>query len=465
MIQKLQWRLTLLFTGATSLVFLLLLCVALFYQLNWTDSQTDMAFRNQFADLRSRLELDTDISDSWLARMEAEGKYIIHIEENGRPLFFSGAWKPETDRGVLLERAREQALLEHVDLSRRPFSYSSQESSVFSVEGGRGDTYLGCAVVLSREQGVRGMILLLDTTGKKRARQWQCLLFLLLELLGSAALYLVSRRLVSRAVKPVEEYHRKQTEFVAAASHELRSPLAVMQACASAILNMPEQAGHMAELIQRECIRTGRMVKNLLLLASLDDMEGAKRKGKGKGRKGGEGGIHAKPEQEEVEADSLLLQLLEAYEPLCGSRRIRLCLKLPEEILPPAEGNPQWLYQILAIFLDNAIAYGCVEEEGGQKKSGIELTACCRGKQVVISVCDHGPGIPYAWKGRIFDRFSRMDPSRRDKEHFGLGLGVALSLAGRMGAELRVEDTAGGGSTFSIWLREKQGAVTRKGRA
>lgn len=453
MIQKLQRRLTLLFTGATSLVLLLLLCVALFYQLNWTDSQTDMAFQNQFADLRSKLELDTGVSDSWLARMEADGKYIIHMEENGRPLFFSGSWKPKTDRSVLIERAREQALLKHVDLSSRPFSYSSQESTVFSLKGDKGDTYLGCAVVISREQGFRGMILLLDTTGKKRARQWQCFLFLLLELLGSMALYLVSRRLVRRAVKPVEEYHRKQTEFVAAASHELRSPLAVMQTCASAIVTMPEQAGHMAELIQKECTRTGRLVKNLLLLASLDDMEGTK--GSSKEHEYGKGRLDAETGQEGVEADSLLLQLLEAYEPLCGSRGIRLRLKLPEEILPLAEGNPQWLYQILAIFLDNAIAYGCVEEEGEQKKGGIELTACHKGKQVVISVCDHGPGIPDEWKERIFDRFSRMDPSRRDKEHFGLGLGIALSLAERMGARLRVEDTKGGGSTFGIWLREK----------
>ncbi len=453
MIQKLYRRLTLLFTGATSLVLLLLLCVAFFYQYHGMDSRTDTAFSNQLADLKSKLQLDSGIADSWLARMEAEKKYIIYMEENGRPLFFPGSWKPRTDRDVLIARAREQALLEHVDLSRRPFSYSVKESTVFYVKGDRGDTYLACGVVVSLDKGFRGMILLLDTTGQKRARQWQCFLFLLLELLGTAALYLVSRRLVRRAVKPVEEYHQKQTEFVAAASHELRSPLTVIQTCASAAIAMPEQAGHMADLIQRECARAGRLVKNLLLLASLDSMEGT-----GKDKKGhryGKAGTESK--EEGVEVDGILLKLLEAYEPLCESKAVRLRLRLPTEILPLAEGNSQWIYQILAIFLDNAIAYGCTGEEEGQGKDNIELAACCKGKQIAISVRDHGPGIPDEWKERIFERFSRMDPSRRDKDHFGLGLGIALSLAERMGAEVRAEDTAGGGSTFLLLLREKAG--------
>lgn len=454
MIQKLYRHLTLLFTCVTSLILFFMLCIAWFYQITWADNRTEEAFRNQMLDLKRKLEMDSEISDSWLARVEAEGRFLIYIEENGRPLFFNGAWKPETPREILISRVREQAIQEDVDLSIRPFSFSSQESSVFSLKGDGGDTYLGGAAVMSRDRGFCGLILLLDTTAEKRSRQWQGALYISLELLGTTALFLVSRRLMRRAIRPVEEYHRKQTEFVAAASHELRSPLSVIQTCATAITTVPEQTDHMAELIGKECIRAGRLVKNLLFLASLDKEEDVKRQW-GQNRTGGAS------KMERVEADGVLLQLLETYEPLCESRGIRLRLKLPEDILPPVYGNAQWIYQVLAIFLDNAMAYGCPEAEKGSGldtpgKHGagkIEMSACQKGGRVFLSVCDHGPGIPDEWKDRVFERFSRMDPSRKDKEHFGLGLGIAVSLARSMKAELEAADTDGGGCTFRLAMK------------
>ena len=63
---------------------------------------------------------------------------------------------------------------------------------------------------------------------------------------------------------------------------------------------------------------------------------------------------------------------------------------------------------------------------------------------------DHGPGIPDEQKSRIFDRFYRGDSSRSGKEHFGLGLSIAAALTEIQGIELQVEDTKGGGSTFSV---------------
>ena len=73
------------------------------------------------------------------------------------------------------------------------------------------------------------------------------------------------------------------------------------------------------------------------------------------------------------------------------------------------------------------------------------------GAKVLLAVRDHGPGISDIWKERIFERFSRVDASRKDKEHFGLGLGIAAALAERMQVRLEVMDTEGGGSTFCIW--------------
>ncbi len=76
---------------------------------------------------------------------------------------------------------------------------------------------------------------------------------------------------------------------------------------------------------------------------------------------------------------------------------------------------------------------------------------------LMVYVIDHGPGIPDAEKRLVFDRFYRQDPSRRQKEHFGLGLSVAAKLAEIQGIEVRVEDTEGGGSTFGVTVSARPG--------
>lgn len=426
MIQKLQRRLTLLFTGATCLILTLTLGVTCFYQFTQSRSKASSSFQNQLLDLTNKLELDENFSDDWLARLEHTGRLIIHIEENGVPLFFTGSWTPDTDRDTLIQLAKDTALTRQVDTAKRPFSYS-MEKTVFSLKGKKQDTYQAAVVVLSLDKGYRSMVLLADTTKQTRTALLQVLFFLALEFWGVLALYLVSRYVVERAVKPVKEYHQKQTDFVAAASHELRSPLAVIQASASAITAMPEQGPKMAKAIVQECARAGKLIKNLLLLASADSESLA-------------------AQMEPVEADDLLLRLFEAYEPLCKDKQILLKLKLPEDFLPQVSGNPLWIYQIVSIFLDNAISYGCSEE------SEIIIQADLLGKEAAISVCDHGPGIPEQTKERIFDRFYQADSSRSEKEHFGLGLCIADTLAKQMKARVSIKDTKGGGATFCLFL-------------
>lgn len=232
---------------------------------------------------------------------------------------------------------------------------------------------------------------------------------------------------MKKATLPIDVYHKKQNEFIAAASHELRSPLAVMQTSASAIISMPEEAAKMAEFIQRECVRAGNLIKNLLLLSSE---------------------AHLPQEMQPIEIDSLLLQIFENYEPLCDSKGIRLKLELPEEFLPQIQGNYEWIYQILSILLDNAIAHGCTKE-----KPVIRLHAELQAKKLSVCVIDHGVGISDSEKAQIFDRFYRTDQSRNEKEHFGLGLSIAKMLAERMALSLEVVDTPGGGSTFQLYFQ------------
>lgn len=424
MIQKLQRHLTFIFTAATGGILTLVLFIALFYQSQLKLSQSSTFFQNQLLDLTHRLEGTFSFSDDWLANLEAEGHFIVHIEDNGIPLFFSGSWTPSTERDVLISLAKEEAQKEGIDTDTRPYSTTLLKSSVFSFKGRQHDSYRGTVMVIASGTGFRSLILLEETTAVYREFLLRIIFFLILELLGICSLYLVSRRVVKKAVFPIEEYHRKQNEFIAAASHELRSPLAVMQTSASAILSMPEQAPQMALSIQKECQRAGDLIKNLLLLSSEDSLP---------------------REIEPVEVDTLLLQVFETYEPLCNSKGIKLCLRLPDDFLPKVYGNYRWVYQILSILLENAIAYGCQGE-----KPDIQLSAGLQTNCLSVFVTDHGKGIPDAQKTQIFDRFYRADKSRNDKEHAGLGLSIAKMLAEHMPVELHVMDTPDGGSTFQV---------------
>lgn len=435
MIQKLRRRLTCLFTVSTGAILTLVLCVAFFYQLRLGRIQNQQTFQNQLLELTYLLESASNFSDAYLAGLEEDGRLIIHIEDNRRPLFFSGSWTPLTDREELIELAKEEALKENVDTTAQPFSHSLKKSSVFSLKGLHGDTYQGIVMVVSRGNGFRSLTLLADTTQQRRALLIQTALFCCLELVGVLALFAVSRAVVRKAVRPVEEYHQKQTDFVAAASHELRSPLAVIQTSASAIAAAPEKTAQMLRVIQNECTRSGNMIKNLLLLASADSES-----------------LDSK--MQPLEIDTLLFRLFETYQPLCESRNIHLGLSLPDEFLPKISGNAQWIYQILSILLDNAIAYGCPPDshstDRGSKKPAIRLAAESQAGVVTLSVIDHGPGIPDQEKAHVFDRFYRADRSRSDKEHTGLGLSLARTLAKQMGQTLEIDDTPGGGCTFRI---------------
>lgn len=427
MIQKMQKRLTLLFTAATGVILTLALLLAFFYQSRTKLRQNDTLFQNYLLDFTHRIESGTGFSDDWLAKTEADAKLIIHIEDNGNPLFFSGSWNPPTERETLIDLARAYAANEGVSTKVRPYSASLAKSSVFPVKGRHHDSYQAAVLVLSVPEGFRSLVLLSDTTWIYRDFLFQTVFFVILELFGLFALFLVSKSVVRKATLPIEIYHQKQNEFIAAASHELRSPLAVMQTSASAILSMPSEAEKMAKIIKNECVRSGNLIKNLLFLTSEEQFV---------------------QEMHPVEIDALLLRLFETYEPLCASKGIKLYFSLPEKLLPCVWGNEEWIYEILSILLDNAIAHGCTKE-----KPAIRLCAEMQAKKLSVLVIDHGVGIADTEKEKIFDRFYRADQSRSSKDHAGLGLSIAAMLAEKMPLTLSLSDTPGGGSTFCITFR------------
>ncbi len=227
---------------------------------------------------------------------------------------------------------------------------------------------------------------------------------------------------------PVEESQKKQAQFIAAASHELRSPLAVLRSGLAAALTPPseEKKDTLLPLLDRECVRMSRLIDDMLLLASAD----AK---------------NWKLQLELVDADTLLIDLLETFQPVCREKGIFLKLELPDTSLPPIEGDAQRIRQILQILLDNACQFTpagksiILRAETDDKKHKIKL-----------KVIDEGCGIAPKDRPYIFDRFYQADSARSDKQHFGLGLSIARELTKLHGGRIDVGEDEKGRCCFTV---------------
>ena len=451
MFPKLQKKFVILYTLSTGLIMTFILSIAFLFYASSQENRQKSTFQEHLFTLMTQLQVNPRFADSFLAQMEQNNRLIIYIEENGTPFFFPGAYETHSDREILLKTAEKAAQKESIYKDSHPISSDLLQSSVFQIAGDKRDSYLGNILILRTASGYKKLILLLDITDNRIKLLETGCVYLLIDLFGILLLFLSGRRFVRRSLKPLEETYQKQQDFAAAASHELRSPLAVIQTTADAITVRPEECGRRLSIIKSECRRGNALIQNLLLLVSAERNEWSVKKRK-------------------FEMDELLLNLLELYEPLCLSKGGRLLLELPAEPLPPVLADPDLCRQILTILLDNAVSYALSDEslsapedseqheptcsteisDTGQRPPKITLIAKSLQGHVVVSVVDHGPGISDKEKLLIFDRFYRNDKSRSSKEHFGLGLSIAASLAEIQGIRLAVEDTEGGGSTFTV---------------
>lgn len=239
---------------------------------------------------------------------------------------------------------------------------------------------------------------------------------------------LVSRFLLKKALEPTERVMQSQKEFVASASHELKAPLAVIVANVENMQHEAQNEGLQGNLkvIDSECMRMSRLIKDMLLLASSDAEKWT---------------IHTS----EVNVDTLLISLYEAYEPRCMKKKIKLTLDLGEELFPVIMTDKERLFQLLSIYLDNALHYS---PEGKEIQIRVDMSS----KELTFWIVDHGIGVEEKDKPFIFDRFYCADQSHTDKSHFGLGLSIAKELARMLQGKIGMEDTPGGGASFLFTL-------------
>ena len=231
--------------------------------------------------------------------------------------------------------------------------------------------------------------------------------------------------LAGRALVPIRRSLETQRRFLSDASHELRTPVAVMKANAELLLRHPEQTVEanidQVAAINEESDHLTKLVGDLLMLARADEQR-------------------LEVSREDVDLDALLDGIVRDMTALADGRGARL---LGQFAAGTVEGDPQRLRQLVAILLDNALKF---TPAGGT----IEVRASGQGSRVTIAVADTGRGIAAENLPRIFDRFYRADEARSPQPGAGLGLSIARWIAEAHGGRITVESVAGAGSTFTV---------------
>ncbi len=424
MLRQLRKKLIFAYMLATGLLLSVIIIGLLALSLKQYEAGAVGSYQAAGRDVADTIRNSIQISHSWLAEREAEENLIISVISNSVPLSFRGAWTPPTDREKLLEKlngyARQNGFWDRASKIRQ----GELQSAVYSVYGEEGERYYG-SIYLEKTSEKTDVILILQLlTDEKEYKRETVLLYLAVNLAGLFILFFICRTFVHHTLQPLETGMKRQNEFIAAASHELRAPLTVIRAGIHAVSVDETKAGQFFPVIEKEAERMAALVEDMLQLALAD---------------AGTWTI----QKEAVAIDMVLITIHDSLAELCRKKGQPFELKLQEEEIPVFWGDRRRIEQIILILTDNAASYS-------PAGSPVTLTAFSDHKYVFVEVEDHGCGVADEEKKRIFDRFYRSDRSRNDKTHYGLGLSIAAELVRLHRGKLTVKDTAGGGSTFVL---------------
>ncbi|WP_166239862.1 sensor histidine kinase [Paenibacillus turpanensis] len=242
-------------------------------------------------------------------------------------------------------------------------------------------------------------------------------------------IFFISRYFANRSIAPVKEAFDKQKQFIADASHELKTPLAIINTNADVLLANSEDTirsqSKWLQYIKSETERMTKLTNDLLYLTELDDSRIEM--------------LHsAFPLSEAVEDVILTMEAVIFEKQLTLSYDIEPGLSV--------HGSSEQIKQVIMILLDNAIKY--------TNSSGtIDVQLKKRHHEALLTVTNSGEGIAPEHLERIFDRFYRSDPSRARKlGGYGLGLAIAKAMIEQHKGKISCRSTVGDQTTFTVQL-------------
>ena len=255
-------------------------------------------------------------------------------------------------------------------------------------------------------------------------------LLILVDTMSLLLVYVIARYLSSKALKPIETSWNNQVKFVQDASHELRTPVAIIQSKLESLLKQPdvviEEEAETIAVAMRETRPLKKMISELLSLTKEESI--------------------VKLNIERVDMEVLFKETFESYIEIADyqEKTFDYQIKMKNNIIYTDKNK---LNQLIRIFVDNAFKYTETSDK-------ISITASEKGRdRIIILIEDTGIGISDKDQKRIFERFFRSDSVRATEvEGSGIGLSIAKLIATTLYGNIKVKSKLGQGTSFTIDL-------------
>lgn len=249
-------------------------------------------------------------------------------------------------------------------------------------------------------------------------------------ILSMLLVFFISERLAKYSIKPVDEAWKKQKQFVADASHDLKTPLTVILANTDILKSNTESTisdeMKWIESTKNEAVYMKGLVERLLDLAKSERLKDE---------------ISLSEENISLLTSSVVLQL----EAVAYEKNIEIVSNITEELYAVSCAEPYT--RLISILIDNAIKYSTQEK--------IYVSLHTINKKIIFSVKNFGNTLSKEDLSQIFERFYRADKSRSTEGH-GLGLPIAKNLSNALGCMLSVTSDKENGTVFSVTMKKRQ---------
>ncbi len=239
-----------------------------------------------------------------------------------------------------------------------------------------------------------------------------------------------------RASAPLELIHRRQVEFTADASHELRTPISVIEAEVELALSRTRSAQEYREVLERiggEGHRLRKIVNDLLWLARIDDQR------------------TSAVEVEEADLAVVAAASVGRFHSVASAKSVHLRVEIQEGRSFRVTADPAWIDRLIGVLVDNACKYA-------GRNGSVDVSVHVAGNRVVLRVEDTGPGIPVDQRQLVLDRFHRGTEAPGGT---GLGLAIADSVVRATDGSWVIGDAPGGGARMEVSWRQATAGRSR----
>ncbi len=245
---------------------------------------------------------------------------------------------------------------------------------------------------------------------------------MIVSLVAFAAIFLLVYLLSAKAIRPIAESYEKQKSFITNASHEIKTPLAVISSC-NDVIEMESGESQWTKGIRDQVKRLSKLTSDLVSLSRMEEE-------------------NRKVEKEMLDLSALLEEGLEPYEMVAQQKGFRFSKEIHPGI--QLKANRGMMEQLISILADNAIKY---TSEGGTISFSLEQ----KGKKVVLTEQNDVEEVTPGDHGELLDRFHRGDVSHSQKTPgYGIGLSMAQSIAETHAGTIKAQSPDGKTMVFSV---------------